>query len=76
MDQLSNRKLSVDDIREQIKQMMFAVQRELTSVKHRRKKDILLKARLKNYMLLDAFLNSPEKTKKRLEAHLLTLKAE
>lgn len=70
LEQLSSRKLSIEDVKEYLKQMIFAVQNELTDVKHGRNKDMFLKARLKNYMLLDAFLDGPEKAKKRLEAHL------
>jgi len=73
LEQLSSKNLTLEDVRGYIQQMMFAVQQELTEVKHGRKKDMLLKARLKNYMLLEAFLDSPEKAKKRLEAHLSSL---
>lgn len=73
LEQLSDKKLTLDDVRGYIQQMMFAVQQDLTEARHGQKKDLLLKARLKNYMLLEAFLDSPEKAKKRLEAHLTTL---
>lgn len=70
MDQLASNKLTLEDVKGYIRKMIFAVQQELTEVGHEEKKDILLKARLKNYMLLEAFLQGPEKAKERLESHL------
>lgn len=63
-------------LRDYIITMRNEVERELVNepefirifiFKFENRKQILLKARLKNYMLLEAFLISPEKAKERLE---------
>ncbi|MBI4009131.1 hypothetical protein HY357_02770 [Candidatus Roizmanbacteria bacterium] len=60
--------LTTEKVREYIASMRESVETELTKTDHDNKQCILLKARLRNYMLLDAFLTSPEKAKKSLEA--------
>ncbi len=47
--------------------MKFSVENELSKVGHESRQDIYLKARLRNLMLLEAMLTSPEKAKIRLE---------
>ena len=64
---LEQRKLSVESIKEYVSSMRFAVERELTQVGHESKQDIFLKARLRNYILLEGFLESPEKARKALD---------
>lgn len=71
---LNKNELSVDKIREYVGTMRESVETELSN--HRSgfikrlwdgDRDTILKARLRNYMLLDAFLSSPEKAKKQIE---------
>ena len=59
--------MSVEKIKTYIHTMKESVELELTKVGHESKQDIFLKARLRNYMLLEAFLNSPEKLQFQLE---------
>ena len=70
---LKQKQLTVASIKEHLQGMRFAVERELTEVGHNSKQDIFLKARLRNYMLLEAFLDSPEKAEIALEQALAGL---
>jgi hypothetical protein len=67
---LSNKKITIELIKENIIAMKTAVEQELCKVGHNNKEDLFMKARLRNYMLLEAFLESPEKAKKALEQSL------
>lgn len=68
VNQLQKQALSIPKIRNYISRMKFEVEKELTEVGHEKKKDLYLKARLKNYMLLEAMLSTPERAKEQLEA--------
>lgn len=70
MDLLQKGSVSVEKIKEYIKAMKESVENELTSVGHNNKQDIFLKARLRNYIMLDSFLSTPEKAKASLERAL------
>lgn len=81
LELLSSKKLTLDDVKDHIKQMKFIVENELTDMemeKHKslwsfifsRRRKAHLIARLRNYMLLEAFLESPERAKKALESTL------
>lgn len=59
--------LTVEKIREHITACRISVDTELSKFDTGGKQDIFLKARLRNYVLLEAFLISPEKAKKALE---------
>lgn len=59
--------MSSEKIKDHIRAMRDAVEQELCKVGHETTQDIFLKARLRNYMLLEAFLTSPERAKKQLE---------
>jgi len=59
--------LSIEKIREYVRAMKDSVEMELTKIGHESKQDIFLKARLRNYMMLEAFLSSPEKAKQSIE---------
>ena len=54
--------------------MTESVEQELCEHELPRTKDIFLKARLKNYILLSDFLTTPDKAKKSLEQYLQGLK--
>lgn len=70
MQQLSEKKLTLDDVKAHIRSMMESVEQELTETSHNSKQDLFLKARLKNYILLEACLDSPEKAKKAFAAQI------
>ena len=70
MEALSQKKITLESVQEYLASMRSAVESELTKVGHDTKQDIFLKARLRNYMLLEAFLLTPEKAKKALEEAL------
>ena len=62
--------LTVEKIRDNIHSMRDSVESELTKPGLDSKQDLFLKARLRNYMLLEAFLSSPEKAKAQIERAL------
>lgn len=64
---LEENKLSVPKLKDYIRSMRDHVAEALTKTKHNSKQDLFLKARLRNYMLLEAFLSTPEKAKEALE---------
>lgn len=69
-----SKKLDVADIRGYIVAMKNAVAMELADTPYSDKdKGKILKARLKNYILLEAFLTAPEKARERLEATVRNL---
>lgn len=76
---LQQKSLTLEKVREYIASLRDAVQNELVNepeveyyffgfLSRPSRKSSHLKARLRNYMLLDAFLISPEKARKSLEA--------
>lgn len=81
-EDLSKNELTVHKIKEHIEKMIVAVSKELANSIDDRKwwfqrlgqTDLSLKMRLKNYIMLQDFLNSPEKARKFLEASLSNLK--
>ena len=70
LEALQKNKVSVETVREHIKSMKSSVEGDLTKTKHNTKQDIFLKARLRNYLLLESFLTTPKKAKKQLESAL------
>lgn len=66
MDSLQKSKISISSVKGYIASMRDAVEMELTKTDLNSKQDLLLKARLKNYMLLEAYLSTPEKAKEAL----------
>ena len=59
--------INVGKIKSYIIAMRDSVEQELTKTGHNSKQDMFLKARLRNYMLLEAFLSTPEKARQALE---------
>jgi hypothetical protein len=66
-DQLAQSKLTLEDVKGHITAMREAVENELTKPDVEPKTDIFLKARLRNYMLIESLLHSPERAKKAVE---------
>lgn len=67
LDVVNDAQLTPEKLRDYIINMKNAVAEELTKVDLTNAQDLFLKARLKNYILLESFLLSPEKAKKQLE---------
>lgn len=73
IESLQKNRITVESIRKYIISMRESVENELTKSDIGSKQDLFLKARLRNYMLLDAFLTSPERAQQQLENALSTL---
>jgi len=67
MQSLSKNELTLAGVKSYIVSMRDSVEQELTQVGHNSKQDIFLKARLRNYMLLEGFLSTPERAKQAIE---------
>lgn len=67
LEALNKSQLSLEGIKTYISSMREAVEQELTKTDHNSKQDLFLKARLRNYMLLEAFLSTPEKARKAVD---------
>ena len=67
MQILEKKRITTEDVKKYISTMKESVENELTKTDINSKQDIFLKARLRNYILLDAFLYSPERAKDALE---------
>jgi len=70
MDSLAKSQLTLEGVRAYIAAMRDGVEQELTKSDNASKNDLFLKARLRNYMLLEAFLSTPERVKKAIEQQL------
>lgn len=82
-EQLSKSQVHVHDVQTYISEMIVAVEKELagydtpksfTAFLFRGKRELQLKARLYNYLLLRDFLTAPEKARRFMEKHLENLK--
>jgi len=71
LQSVDEKRVTLETVKQYIESMKESVEQELTKVGHESHQDIFLKARLRNYMLLEAFLQTPEKAKKALEQALL-----
>ena len=67
MEALQKNKVTVAGVRDYITSMKDAIERELAKTDHNTKQDIFLKARLRNCLLLESFLASPERAQEQLE---------
>jgi len=74
LENLSQQRISLNDVENYIRKMADDVARELCEAEVSGKKDIFLKARLKNYLLLLDFLTAPRKARESLEKYLKGLK--
>ena len=82
LEAVQKAKMTPEKLKQYIISMRDAVAKELIQepefirvfiFKFDNRKQILLKARLQNYMLLEAFLNSPEEAKEQLESMISNL---
>ena len=69
-----NSELTLTKVSEYVQTMKDAVAADLAAHSIPSEQDIFLKARLKNYILLLAFLSTPEKAKKALEEAISRIK--
>jgi len=67
LEALTKNKLTLENVKTYIKAMKDGVEQELTDTKHNSKQDLFLKARLRNYLLLEAFLSTPDKAKEAID---------
>ncbi len=67
MEALQKGQLSVEKIKEYISAMREAVENEVAKSDLGSKQDLFLKARLRNYLLLESFLSTPAKAKEQIE---------
>ena len=74
LQNLSTQQITLEDIKTYIRKMVDGVARELCVDELPKKKDIFLKARLRNYLLLYDFLTAPEEAQKSLERNIKNLK--
>ena len=74
LENLASKEITLDRVKDYIREMISGVETELSECDLNRKKDIFLKSRLRNYLLLLAFLESPEKAKQALEKQLKNIK--
>ena len=84
LDSLQKNKITIEGVKKYIERMRVSVEEELTNDNMKRfsfwsflfrfKKEHGLKSRLRNYMLLEGFLDSPERAKKALEQALTGVK--
>lgn len=83
MTTLATQQLSTDQVKEYIIQMKDSIEADLASFEEpkglwnflfRKRIDIYRRARLKNYMLLLAFLTGPEKARKAIEQQMQNIK--
>jgi hypothetical protein len=82
-EKLSNQKLTLDTVRESIPRLISALEAELSGLEppptfwawlFRSKRDIYLKARLKNLLMIQDFLTGPERAQRWVEQQLSNIK--
>lgn len=73
MVSLEKNTLTIEKIREYIVSMRHSVELELSQTTHNNKQDIFLKARMRNYLLLEAFLQTPDKARQAIERSLASI---
>ena len=73
LKRLESKEFTVSNVKEYIVAMRRSVDEEVSKTTHNSKQDIFLKARLRNYILLEAFLDSPGKARKEVERRLAGL---
>lgn len=66
--------LTIDDLKNYVRDMKNSISLQLCDVKLEEKQDIILKARLLNYILMESFLSSPDKAERALRDALSNVK--
>lgn len=70
LETLNKGQITLEDVKAHITSMKDSVETELANTSHNTKQDLFLKARLRNYILLEGFLSSPERAKRAIEQQL------
>jgi len=70
MEALNKNQLTLESVRTYILAMKNGIEQELTQTTHNSKQDLFLKARLRNYLLLEAYISTPERAKQAIEAQI------
>lgn len=82
VDSAAKKEMVVADVREHIRNMIYAVEAELADTEEFtwvfvwrvvNPKSVMLRARLKNYIMLEAFMATPERARSWMEQHLQQL---
>jgi hypothetical protein len=71
---LASKELTLADVKDHIRALIEAVERELANYNLNKDQDLFLKARLKNYLMISDFLTGPDKAKKYIEQSISNLK--
>lgn len=83
MEDLSKKTLTVEGVKHHVAGLVEAVQRELAGIEEpktlwgrlfQHKRDLYLKARLKNYLMLQDFVTSPDRAQRWIEEQVKGLK--
>ena len=74
LDLAEKSKITLDDVKKHIHQMRMSVEFALASEKLAKNEDLFLKARLKNYILLESLFERPERAKETLQQYTRTKK--
>lgn len=74
LENLSKTQISVEEIKNYVRKMADGVAKELAVDELPRNKDIFLKARLRNYLLLYDFLIAPQEARNSLEKYMHKIK--
>ena len=71
---LASTELTLSDVKDHIRALIEAVERELATYNLNKDQDLFLKARLKNYLMISDFLTGPDKAKKYIEQSIQNIK--
>jgi hypothetical protein len=71
---LDKKELTLPDVKDHIRTLIEAVERELANYNLQKDQDLFLKARLKNYLMISDFLTGPDKAKKYIEQSIQNIK--
>ena len=74
-ENLNKGELTLYDYKEYVARMKYGVETELAKHNLDPKQDVFLKARLRNLMLLEVFLQAPDKAKAAVDAAIATMQA-
>ena len=66
---MEGRSISLDDIKKFVRAMITGIERALVDTKENSAESRNLKARLKNFLMLEQFIFSPERAKEALETY-------
>jgi len=74
LESLEKNTISIESIKQYVNSMKDILESEIATSETTGRKDLFAKARLKNYLLLSAFLTGPEKARQQLEKQLSNIK--